>query len=421
MPSHLPFKLASLILGLIPAVILSAAPGPSDWSQWRGPNRDGVIKATEFPDSLSEQSLTQVWKIPLGPGYSGPIVTADRVFVTETVDKKTEVVRAFDRATGKLIWKQEWPGSMSVPFFAKANGDWIRATPAYDGERLYVAGIRDVLVCLNAENGEVLWRLDFVEKLKTPPPAFGFASSPLIVGDALYVQAGGGLCKVNKLTGEIEWRALEDGGGMFGSAFSSPYYATLNGVPQLIVQTRTTLTGINPEDGSVYWKQDIPAFRGMNILTPTVHENAVFTSSYGGKSFLYTPDKSGESAAPQEIWTNKAQGYMSSPLIINGSIYLHLRNQRFTCIDLQTGETRWTTTPYGKYWSMVTDGNKILALDQNGDLLLINANPEKFELLDRRKVADDSWAHIAISGNELFIRALDHLAVYRWNTSDTEK
>lgn len=421
MPSRFYFSLVISLLGLLPSPVQATELSKTDWSQWRGPNRDGVVSDTELPESLSEQSLTQVWKVPLGPGYSGPLVTTDRVFVTETVDEKTEVVTALDRATGKPVWKQEWPGAMSVPFFAKANGDWIRATPAYDGERLYVAGIRDVLVCLNAENGEVLWRIDFVEKLKTPPPAFGFASSPLVVGDSLFVQAGGGLCKVNKLTGEIEWRALQDGGGMFGSAFSSPYYATLNGVPQLIVQTRTTLTGVNPADGAVYWKQDIPAFRGMNILTPTVHENSVFTSSYGGKSFLYTPDKSGDSAAPQEIWTNKAQGYMSSPLIIGGSIYLHLRNQRFTCIDLKTGETRWTTTPYGKYWSMVTDGKKILALDQTGDLLLIKANPEKFELLDSRKVADDSWAHIAVSGHEIFIRALDHLAVYRWNTSDTEK
>ena len=85
MQSPLPFPLASLILALIPALTLSADPGPADWSQWRGPNRDGLIKGTEIPDSLSDQSLTQVWKIPLGPGYSGPIVTADRVFVTETI------------------------------------------------------------------------------------------------------------------------------------------------------------------------------------------------------------------------------------------------------------------------------------------------------------------------------------------------
>lgn len=419
MPSRFYFSLVILLLGSFCSSAQAAEPAATDWSQWRGPHRDGTVSETALPESLSEQSLTQVWKIPLGPGYSGPLVTADRIFVTETIDQKTEVVRALNRKTGKQIWKQAWPGTISVPFFAKENGDWIRATPAYDGERLYVAGIRDLLVCLDATSGEILWRIDFVDKLNSPPPAFGFASSPLIVGDSLFVQAGGGLCKVDKLTGEIKWRTLEDGGGMFGSAFSSPYYATLNGVPQLIVQTRTTLAGINPDDGTSLWKQDIPAFRGMNILTPTVHENSVFTSSYGGKSFLFTPDKTGAQTAPQETWTNRAQGYMSSPLIIEDHIYLHLRNQRLTCIDFKTGETRWTTTPYGKYWSMVTDGKKILALDQTGDLLLIQANPQKFELLDRRKVADDSWAHIAVSGNEIFIRALDHLAVYRWNTSET--
>ncbi|MAX36369.1 PQQ-binding-like beta-propeller repeat protein [Gimesia sp.] len=419
MLSRFYFSLVIFLLGSFCSTVQAAELKATDWSQWRGPHRDGTVSDTALPESLSEQSLTQVWKIPLGPGYSGPLVTADRIFVTETIDQKTEVVRALNRKTGKQIWKQAWPGTISVPFFAKENGDWIRATPAYDGERLYVAGIRDLLVCLDATSGEILWRIDFVDKLNSPPPAFGFASSPLIVGDSLYVQAGGGLCKVDKLNGEIKWRTLEDGGGMFGSAFSSPYYATLNGVPQLIVQTRTTLAGVNPDDGTPLWKQDIPAFRGMNILTPTVHENSVFTSSYGGKSFLFTPGKTGEQSAPQETWTNRAQGYMSSPLIIEDHIYLHLRNQRLTCIDFKTGETRWTTTPYGKYWSMVTDGKKILALDQTGDLLLIQANPQKFELLDRRKVAEDSWAHIAVSGNEIFIRALDHLAVYRWKTSET--
>jgi hypothetical protein len=103
---------------------------------------------------------------------------------------------------------------------------------------------------------------------------------------------------------------------------------------------------------------------------------------------------------------------MSSPLIIGDDLYLHLKNQRFTCIDLKTGESRWTTTPFGKYWSTVTDGEKILALDQNGELLLIRANPNKFDLIDRRQVADDSWAHVAVAGNDVVIRALDHIAIY---------
>ena len=391
------------------------------WSQWRGPRRDGSLTNTDLPDSLSQQQFQLRWKIPLGPGYSGPVISSDRVFVTETIDEKTEVVRALDRETGKLNWKQSWPGALSVPFFAKANGDWIRATPGYDGERLYVAGIRDILVCLEAATGKILWKIDFVDQMNAKLPAFGFASSPLVTDQAVYVQAGGGFCKVDKLTGEVKWRVLEDGGGMFGSAFSSPYLTTLDGIPQILVQTRTTLAGVDPVSGKVFWEQKIPAFRGMNILTPTVYQNSVFTSSYGGRSFLFEISQTNDGWQVKELWTNPMQAYMSSPLIIGDSLYLHLKNQRFTCLDLKTGKARWTTSPYGKYWSMVTDGRKILALDQKGDLLLIKANPEKFELLDSHHVAEDSWAHLAVIGQDVYVRALDELVMYSTKSFEQTK
>ena len=101
--------------------------------------------------------------------------------------------------------------------------------------------------------------------------------------------------------------------------------------------------------------------------------------------------------------------------MIDGHVYLHLQNQRFTCINLATGETRWTTTSFGKYWSLVTNGDRILALDERGELLLIRANPEKFEKLDSRKISDDpTWAHLAVCGDEVFVRELNALVAYRW-------
>ena len=125
-----------------------------------------------------------------------------------------------------------------MPFFAKANGDWIRSTPAVAGERLFVAGMRDVLVCLDTRDGKQLWRKDFVKQLGTPLPNFGFVCSPLVDGMAVYVQAGASLIKLDKTTGEILWRSLKDEGGMGGSAFSSPIITTLAGERQLVVQTR---------------------------------------------------------------------------------------------------------------------------------------------------------------------------------------
>jgi outer membrane protein assembly factor BamB len=316
---------------------------------------------------------------------------------------------------------------MSVPFFAWENGEWIRATPAYDGESLFVAGMRDVLVCLDAANGKERWRVDFVERFKSPLPSFGFVSSPLVDGESVFVQAGGAFIRLNKRSGETVWTTLKDGGGMNGSAFSSPIKATIAGQTQLLVQTRERLTGVDEASGNELWSQNIEAFRGMNILTPVVVGDAIFTSTYGGKSWLFDLVRNGDATSSGKIfstterWQNKSQGYMSTPVVIDGHAYLHLRNQRFTCIDLATGKERWTTTPFGKYWSLVAQDRKILALDERGELLLIKANPEKFERLGQCHVSDSpTWAHLAVVGDELFIRDLKGLTVHRWGGA-TEK
>ena len=391
------------------------AESPVDWNQWRGPQRDGTYRGPAWPAGIDETRLRELWRVKLGPSYSGPIVVGDRVFTTETRDKLYEVVSAWNRETGKKIWETQWEGSLSVPFFAKSNGDWIRSTPAYDNGRLYVAGMRDVLVCLDAASGQQVWRRDFADELKTPVPAFGFVCSPLVIGDAVFVQAAASFMKLDKNTGEVIWKTLEDGGGMFGSAFASPFLANVAGKEQLLVQTREKLAGVALDTGAVLWEQTVPAFRGMNILTPTIFEDGVFTSSYGGKSTLYRVNSGSDGWEVKEEWTNKTQGYMSSPLIIDGHAYLHLRNQRFCCINLATGKETWITEPFGKYWSLVAQGDRLLALDERGELLMIRANPEKFELLESRKLgSDETWAHLAVTPGRLYVRELGALTVYAW-------
>ncbi len=392
---------------------LSAA-DHGDWLQWRGAHRDSMAPANPvWPDGLSEQNLVEQWRMPLGPSYSGPIVLGDRVFTTETKDKAKEVVYALDRQSGDELWQASWDGAMQVPFFAMANGSWIRATPACDGERLFVAGIRDVLVCLDVNNGEKLWSVDFMDRYSTPLPGFGFASSPLVFEDHVYVQASQSLVKVEAATGNSVWRTAVGEGGGYDSPFSSPIIATIQGKQQIIVQTRLALKGIDIESGQELWSQEIQAFRGMNILTPTVFGDRVFTSAHSGKSQLWSVSQGAGEVA--EAWSNKAQAYMSSPVVIGDNIYMHLRNQRLSCINLQTGEEQWRTKPYGKYWSMVAQGDKILALDSNGKLLLIKANPQEFDLIDEREVATSStWAHLAVCGGQVFVRALDSLIAYQW-------
>lgn len=386
-----------------------------NWSQWRGPQRDGKISGSPWPDSLSEQALKTSWSLKLGPSYSGPIVVGDRVFTTETKNKQLEVVTALNRQTGEKLWEATWEGSMSVPFFARSNGDWIRSTPAYDDGRLFVAGMRDVLVCLDAETGDQIWKVDFPEKFGTPLPTFGFVCSPLIDGNDMYVQAGGAFCKLNKLTGKIIWRTLEDGGGMGGSAFSSPTITTVAGKRQAIVQTRLSLCGVDLATGETLWTQTIPTFRGMNIITPIAFGDDLFTSAYGGTTQVFRVTKTGEKFSVEQKWNLPAQGYMTTPIVIDGHAYTFLRNQRFACFDLAKGVETWRSKTFGKYVSLTANGDKILALDQTGRLLMIRANPEKFELIGSRKVGDDSWAHLAISGKQLFIRNLNELVAMEWS------
>jgi len=387
------------------------------WSQWRGPTRDGFVKkGAPWPSSIAKDKLKLVWRKEIDKGYPGPIVSSKLVFTVETRDAKDEVVRAFDRKTGEQVWETEWPGSMRVPFFAWKNGSWARSTPAYDGKNVYVGGMRDFLVCLDAKTGKKQWSVDFTKRYKSPVPSFGFVCSPLVSGKHLFVQAGSGLVKLDTKTGKSTWRTLADKGGMYGSAFSSPAIASPKGKKQLLTQTRTNLAGVDMESGEVLWTQPVKAFRGMNILTPTIFKDSVFTSSYGGKSILFNLSKTSSGFSVSEKWENRQEGYMSSPIVIDGHCYMHLRKQRVTCIDMKNGETKWISSKsFGNYWSMVSNGKEILALDENGDLFLIEPNTEKFVIKESREISKQaSWAHLALADNQLFVRELKAIACYEW-------
>ena len=403
-----------LLVGLSPAQQNQV--DSMNWPQWRGPNRDGFLpKDAPWPAKISEGSLTQSWRVELGKGYPGPIVSDQLVFTIESMENQ-ESVKAFDRKSGKLAWSIEWEGKMKVPFFAAKNGSWVRSTPAFDGENLFVCGMRDVLHSIHAKTGKINWKVDFVERYDTPLPAFGMVCSPLIEGDHLYIQAGSGFVKLDKKTGKSIWRTLTDKGGMFGSAFSSPVIKEIYGVKQLVVQTRTDLAGVDPQSGKKLWSKPIKAFRGMNILTPTILDNQIFTSSYGGKSLMLDIQKTGDKQSVQLAWENKQEGYMSGPIMIDGFCYIHLKKQRITCLDMKNGETKWISSEsFGKYMSMVSNGKEILALDESGILYLIKPSPEKFIILEKRTISESpTWAHLAVSGNQLFIRELEALACYSW-------
>jgi outer membrane protein assembly factor BamB len=393
--------------------------GDATWSQWRGAGRDGRVLGPRWGDRLEE--IEPQWRIPLGKGFPGPVVAADRVFVLGSGAKGDVTVRALRRTDGREIWRRSWTAPASVPFFARSHGDWVRSTPAYDGETLFVGDMLEVLVALDGETGAERWRIDFPRRLSQSPPPFGFASSPLVTATHVFVQAANALVKVEKKTGRIVWRAAStDDDMMSGGAFSSPILAELHGMEQIVVFTRAALMGVDPASGEVLWRQEVPNFRGMNIVTPVVHDGGVFVSQHrNGSHFYQTSTDQAGAFRVRPGWSSKGSGYMSSPVVIGGFAYLHLGNGRFSCLDLSTGQERWRTAPMGEYWSILWQDDRILALSDEGVLRMIRANPLRFELLGEVEVANAStWGHLAVAGDQLFVRELEALSVFRFPLAD---
>ncbi len=414
------FRMIRLIFIILCALALPqgslAAEMSNVWPQWRGPDRDGQFHGAAWPDDL--RGLKPRWRVELGPGYSGPVVSDKAVFTVETKDEETEVVRAFDRTKGSPLWSAQWPGAMKVPWYARKNGSWTRSTPALDEGRVYVGGMLDVLVCLDAETGAEIWRADLAARHGRPMPQFGFVCSPLVAGDSIYVQAADGLLKVDKRTGETRWRVfVETAKNKSRSAFSSPIIGDLAGRPHLLAQSRETLAGFDPGDGAMLWNTPVRSSHDQNILTPVIHAGGVFTSSYGGRSQWFRIEGSGASLEAEKVWDNKLQAFMSSPVVADGHAYLHLRNSRFACIDLADGSISWATDEkFTDYASLVANADKILMLDSEGTLHLIAADPKAFRRLGERKIADsETWAHLAVVSEGLFVRELNAIASFVWD------
>ena len=417
----IPVAMALSALAAIAQTAPLSAPASPDtptgvWNQWRGPERNGHCPGDWWPARLSQENVKRLWRVELGPSYSGPIVDETTVYTTETVDKKDEVVTAYDRETGARKWRAAWPGAMKVPFFAAKNGSWIRSTPAVDEDSVYIAGMLDVLVCLDKETGKERWRVDFMKRFDTPKPDFGFVCSPMVVGNHVYVQAGASFVKLDKKTGETVWRSMKDEGGMFGSAFSSPTLATIAGKKQLLVQSRTTLAGVEPSDGHVLWSQKIRAFRGMNILTPQPYKDSVFVSAYGGRAHRFNVTSKDDAFEATEAWNNRAQGNMTSPVVIGKHAYLYLRAKRFSCVDLDSGEEIWRSSGMGdEYWSLAAQGERMLALTDAGELHLIQHDTEQLKIVDTLAISEaQTWAHLCVDGGQLIVREQDGLAAYAW-------
>ncbi len=130
-----------------------------DWSQWRGPQRDGKAAAELLPNTMPAE-LERRWRVEVGVGYSSPVVAGDRVFLL-TREADEEVVRSLDLSSGDALWRQSYDVPYQMNASATRHGKGPKSTPAVSGGRLYVLGIDGILSCFDAEAGDLVWRCGF--------------------------------------------------------------------------------------------------------------------------------------------------------------------------------------------------------------------------------------------------------------------
>jgi len=265
--SHLAFS--ALVIGVVWAGTLRA----DDWPQWRGPRRDGAWRENGILETFPADGLKIRWKVPVGRGWSSPVVAQGRVFVTdcdlgpEEQHRAKERIHCFDEATGAILWtcsyQVDYP---EIAWTPGASGYIPTSTPIVDGGKVYAWGCVGQLLCLDAVKGEILWKKDY------PHTNVPFTCSPLIEGKLLILFQQfqkSNVLAIDKESGEEVWRVT----GELGHTNSSPIVIEAGGKRQVICSSAAVVISCDPQTGEVFWRERIAGASGNGVPTPVFHDN----------------------------------------------------------------------------------------------------------------------------------------------------
>ena len=402
---------------LIAAATLASA-SAQEWTQWRGPSRTGAaplfIPPAPWPDRATQQ-----WKVnSAGIGHSSPVIANGRVYLHSRIGEQ-EAVTAYDLASGKQVWRQQYDAPYQVNPAAASHGKGPKSTPLIDRGRLYTFGISGVLSALDARDGKLIWRNDHQRDFPATAPEFGTAMSPVVEGETLIVHAGGSrngaLTAYDAATGAVRWTWKGDGPG-----YASPVIASFGGTRQVITQTQGKVVGVSAQDGSLLWEIPFTTDYQQNIITPVIVEGMLI---YGGLNKPTTAVRISRTSgkwATEQVWQNAdVPMYMSSPVHAKGYLYglTHRNRGQFFCLDAKTGKTMWTTRGReGDNASLVTAGDLLLATTTEGELIVARQNPAAFDVVKRYTVAESPvWAHPAPAGRGVVIKDAESLTYWTFN------
>ena len=383
-------------------LLLLALAQSADWPAWRGPTGNGIAADGQTPPVSWNATKNIVWKTSVpGRGHSSPTVVGNRIFLT-TADKAAQIqsVVAFDRTTGRQVWKTDVHRG-GFPRAIHPKNSHASPTVACDGERLFASFFNSASVRVTALglDGKKLWQRT-VGPYRPQKYQYGYAPSPAIYKSfvliAADVEAGGFLAALDRKTGRIVWRTPRPA----KQSYSSPIVATVAGRDQLLISGCDLVSAYDPNTGKRLWST--PGTAMATCGTMVWEGGLVFAS--GGYPKAETICVRGDGSG-RIVWKNTQKCYEQSMLVHEGHLYAFTDPGIGVCWKADDGTQMWKARLGGKVSaSPVLAGGNIYASNEKGKTFVFRADPSAFKQVARNQLGDEGFPTLSICGNRIYLR-----------------
>ena len=390
------------------AILLGAQTiAAQDWTQWRGPARNGFVSDKDAPATWPEK-LNRVWRVEIGEGYSSPVVAAGRVFVHGRRDPE-EIVYAINVADGKVVWEQKYQAAFKKNQYAVEMAKGPHATPLIIGDRLFTLGVTGIVNAWNTATGKQLWTRDFSQSIDTSQLFCGTAASPLAVNGRLVIEVGsdihgGKILGLDPASGATQW----EWSGL-GPGYASPVVIDTGKQSQIVTLTEGSIVGLDSKSGKELWTVPFPDEYHENISTPLWTGTYLIVSGTRQGTHAYTVAEQNGKWQATEVWKNPDVAmYMSSPVVGDGVVYAHSSKKKgqFVAFDEKTGAIRWATEGReGEHASLLLTPRHVVFLTNGADLIVAKRGAPAFTVERRYEVAESStFATPVLLGSNILVR-----------------
>ena len=380
----------------------------AEWPGFRGPQRDGIVRGVQIETNWSQTPPVQLWRKPIGPGWSSFAVHGDFIYTQEQRGEH-EVVSCYRFSTGEPVWKHR----DAIRFWESNAGAGPRGTPTLQDGRVYTMGATGVLNALDAGTGAKLWSRNAATDTGVTVPDWGVASSPLAIDDLVIVAVSGRLAAYDLVTGKQRWL-----GPTGGSGYSSPHLLTIDGVAQILLLRGSRTISVAPADGKLLWEHTWTP--GVGIVQPAlISDGEVLITvgdAMGGLGVRrLTVARGATGWTVEERWTSRGlKPYFNDFVVHEGHAY-GFDGSILSSIDLANGDRKWKGGRYGQGQLMLLpEQDVLLVLSEDGELALVSATPDKFTEVARVPALEGkTWNHPVLVGDVLLVRNAEEMAAFR--------